>query len=119
MMLTVKNELINLLEDFCPNNVYLQGTLNPNVAYPNTFITFFINDSEFDAFYDNSANKVDFYGSVMIYSNDADTIANMLPYIIVGMKAFGFIPQGMGNDIPSDVDTHTGWAIDFIYRNNF
>ena len=114
-MLTVKENLISILETYCPDNVFLQGTLNPENAYPNTFITFFISDSEFDAFYDDDANRIDWSISVMIYSSDPDTIDTIAKGVIKDCKAAGFIPQGAGNDLPSDVDTHTGWVIDFIY----
>lgn len=114
-MLTVKENLISILETYCPDNVYLQGTLNPEAAYPNTFITFYITDSEFNAFYDDDANRTDWSIAVMIYSNNPDTIDTIAKGVIKDCKVAGFIPQGAGNDIPSDVYTHTGWAIDFIY----
>lgn len=114
-MLTVKENLISILETYCPDNVFLQGTLNPEEAYPNTFITFFITDSDFNAFYDDDANRIDWSIAVMIYSKNPDTIDTIAKSVIRDCKQAGFIPQGAGNDIPSDVDTHTGWAIDFVY----
>ena len=114
-MLTVKENLISILETYCPDNVFLQGTLNPDDAYPDTFITFFITDSEFNAFYDDDANRVDWSVAVMIYSTDPDQIDTIAKGVIKDCKAAGFIPQGAGNDLPSDVDTHTGWALDFLY----
>jgi len=115
-MLTVKENLISILETFCPDNVYLQGSLNPDEAYPDTFITFFITDSNFAAFYDDDANKIDWSISVMIYSVNPETISSLSISIIQAVKAAGFIPQGAGNDIPSGIDTHTGYALDFIYQ---
>ena len=114
-MLTVKENLITILETYCPDNVFLQGTLNPEEAYPNTFITFFISDSEFDAFYDDDANRIDWSIAVMIYSINPNTIDTIAKGVIRDCKSAGFIPQNAGVDIPSDVETHTGWAIDFIY----
>lgn len=114
-MLTVKEIFINVAETYCPDNVYLQGTLNPDEAFPETFITFSITDSEFDAFYNNDANKIDWSLAAMIYSSDPDTIDTIAKGLIKDCKVAGFIPQGAGNDIPSGVETHTGWAIDFLY----
>lgn len=114
-MLEVKDKLISILEAYCPNNVYLQGTLNPDEAYPDTFITFFITDSEFDKFFDNGSNKINWSFSIMIYSTDVNKIDEISRGIIKDGKAQGFIPQGAGNDIISDEVSHTGWAIDFIY----
>lgn len=114
-MLTVKENLISILETYCPDNVYLQGTLNPDETYPDTFITFIITDSEFDAFFDDNANRIDWSIAVMIYSTNPNTIDTIAKNVIRDCKAEGFIPQGAGNDIPSGVETHTGWAIDFVY----
>lgn len=114
--MTVKNLLISILENYCPQNVYLQGTLNAKEDYPDTFITFFITDSDFGAFYDNDANKSDWFIAVMIYSTDPNQIDTISKGIIKDLKAAGFIPENAGHDIPSDVETHTGWAIDFIYQ---
>lgn len=115
-MLEIKNKLISILETYCPDNVYLQGTLNPNENYPDTFITFFITDSEFDKFFDNNSNAIDWFISVMIYSNNPLNIDEISKGVIKDCKANGFIPQGAGNDVISDEVTHTGWALDFIYQ---
>ena len=114
----VKEKLIAVLENNCPdpNNVFLQGTINPDEQYPDTFITFFITGSEFGSFYDNNEYSVEWSGAIMIYSVDPDTIESIVSGVYTDGKAAGFEFEGIGNDIPSDVETHTGWAIDFIYR---
>lgn len=111
----MKTELIAILEEFCPNNVYLQGTMNPDNAYPEKFITFFTTDSDFDAFYDNDANRIDWRVSVIFYSSDPAEVESVPPLIIKALKAAGFIPVTAGIDVLSDVITHTGWAMDFYY----
>ena len=40
----------------------------------------------------------------------------MTPDLLRKAKKAGFIPQGKGQDILSDEPTHTGWAMDFIYK---
>ena len=114
----VKQKAIDVLETFCPNNVYLQGTLNPDVEYPQKFITFFISTTELDAFYDDDSNTVGFYLIVMFYSDDPTEVATIPQEIWLAMKSEGFIPDGIGNDIISDVESHTGWAMDFKYIVN-
>ena len=114
-MLIVKQKAIEILETYCPDNVFLQGTINPKTEYPETFITFFITSSAFDAFYNNNENRVDWDLSIMIYSTDPDKIDTISKGVIKDFKKAGFIPQGAGNDLISDVETHTGWALDFIY----
>lgn len=115
----MKTELISILNDFCPNNVYLQGTLNPDDAYPAKFITFFTNDSDFESFYDNDANRIDWTISVIFYSNNPAEVESVPPLIIKALKAVGFIPINAGIDVISDVITHTGWAMDFYYPESY
>lgn len=98
--------------------VYLQGTLNPDEAYPNSFITYWTNYTADNAHYDNTVHSVDWAFSVIFYSNNP-TLTNTIPTsIIAALKAAGFIPQGKGQDIASDEITHTGWAMDFIIAEN-
>lgn len=111
----VKQKLINALDTFSPDNVFLQGTLNPDEQYPDKFITFFITMSDLDAFYDNNTNRTDLYITVIFYSNDPTEVATIPSEILAALKSEGFIPENVGNDIMSDVQTHTGWAMDFIY----
>lgn len=114
----MKDLLISVLETFCPDNVYLQGSLNPDEAYPQKFITFFTESTDDNAFYNNDVAAVDWNFSVMFYSTDPVEVNTIPAQISTALKAAGFIPQGKGNDIMADSPTHTGWAMDFIYREN-
>lgn len=111
----VKEKLITVLETFCPDNVFLQGTLNAEQDYPQKFVTFFITSTQLNAFYDNQENEVDFYISVIFYSNNPTEISTYAENIMRALFAEGFILENAGNDIISDVQTHTGWAMDLIY----
>lgn len=112
----MKQLLINALEQICPGNVFLQGTLLPDQQYPETFITFWTNYSDDKLHYDDSTISYEWNFSVMLYSSNP-TIVNTKPAdIISALKSVGFIPQGKGNDILSDQPTHTGWAMEFIYE---
>lgn len=111
----IKQLLIDLLEQFCPDNVYLQGTLNSDEKYPDTFITFWTNYTDDNSHYDNSVNSVDWDFSVIFYSMDPQLVSSKPNEIIDAARKQGFIPQGKGNDVPSDYPTHTGWAMDFIF----
>ena len=112
----MKTRLINVLEQFCPGNVYLQGTLNSDDAYPESFCTFWTNYTEDNKHYDNNVTVVDWDFSVYFYSSDPLQVAVVPQQILTALKAVGFIPQGKGRDIPSDEPSHTGWVIDFIFR---
>lgn len=111
----MKQTLIDVLETFCPNNVYLQGTLSQDAAYPESFITFWTNYTDDNSHFDDDVFSVDWNFSVNYYSSDPTSVNTVPAQISAALKAIGFIPQGKGNDLPSDRPTHTGWTIDFIY----
>ena len=110
----MKQTLINILETFCPNNVFLQGTLNPSEAYPESFITFWTNYTDDDRHFDDDVFSIDWNFSVNYYSSDPTNVNTVPMQIRTALKEAGFIPQGKGNDLPSDVVTHTGWTTDYI-----
>lgn len=111
----MKDILINILNQFCPDNVFLQGTLNEDEKYPETFITFFTNGVDDWLHFDNANTGFVWTVSVILYSSDPLKVNTMPLNIRKALKQAGFIPQGLGNDIMSDEPTHTGWAMDFIY----
>jgi hypothetical protein len=111
----MKQKLIDILEKHCPNNVYLQGTMNPEEEYPADFVTFWTPSTDDAAHYDNAVAAVDWNFYVIYYSNDPKQV-NQKPFeIAADLKAAGFVQQGKGYDILSDEPTHTGWAMDFVY----
>lgn len=99
--------------------VFLQGTLNPNESYPNTFITFFTDSTYDNAHFENETKSVVWSFSVILYSNDPVTVNTKPDEIRTQLKKVGFIPQGKGQDILSDEPTHTGWAMDFVITEYF
>jgi hypothetical protein len=111
----VKQKLVDILETFCPDNVFLQGTRNPNEAYPHELLTFWTNSTTRRAHYDNEADSVDWNFYVMYYADDPILVATKPREIATKLKAAGFVQQGIGYDILSDEQTHTGWAMEFTY----
>ena len=110
----MKQKLLDILDKHCPNNVYLQGTMNPDEAYPAEFVTFWTPNTDTAAHFDNAAAAVDWSFSVIYYSNDPVKV-NTKPFeIAAALKAAGFVQRGRGYDIPSDEQTHTGWAMEFV-----
>lgn len=111
----MKSTLIELLETVCPN-VYLQGTLAENAEYPESFITFWTYDTNDKTFYDNNPHNEEWKFSIIFYSSDPLKVETKPAEIRAKLKQAGFIPQGKGNDIPSDRPSHTGWVTDYIYK---
>lgn len=97
--------------------VFLQGTLGDN-PYPENFITYWIANSESDAFYDNAEHQYNWEIYIVFYSNNIDTIIKVVPQIIDVLKTNHFIVQGKGNLIASDEPTTSGWALDVSYLEN-
>lgn len=113
----MKRKLINALVG-CGfvegETLFLHGTMNPDKAYPETFVTFWTDSTDDNAHYDNKSVSVDWSFSVILYSANPATVNTKPDEIRAALKAAGFIPQGKGQDAPSDEPTHTGWAMDFI-----
>lgn len=109
----MKQKLIDVLKTF-GFPVFLQGTLNADEKYPDTFITFWCDYTADNSHYNNDVHSVDWNFSVILYSVDAKTVNTKSEEIRKALKAVGFIPQGKGQDIPSDEPTHTGWAMEYI-----
>lgn len=97
---------------------FLQGTHNPDEAYPDTFTTFWINSTDDGAHFDNKTLSYDWSATVILYSNNPAIVNTKPDEIRAAFKAAGFIPQGRGNDVPSDNAAFTGWAMDFIYTEH-
>lgn len=111
----MKEKLTSILKKHCPNNVYLQGSMNAEEAYPSEFITFFTSFTEDISHYDNNVHLVGWNFAVIYYSDDPQKV-NTKPFeIAADLKAAGFIQQGKGQDVLSDEQTHTGWAMEFVY----
>ena len=117
----MKQKLIGALETCGFVNgetIFLQGTMNPNAAYPSSFVTFWTNFTDTGAHYDNEAHAAYWNFSVIYYSDDP-TLVNTQPLkIAAALKAAGFVQQGKGQDILSDEKTHTGWAMEFTCPEN-
>lgn len=94
--------------------LFLQGTINPEEAYPKTFVTFWTDGVPDGVHFDNATGSYDWAFSVILYSNDPEIVNTKPNEIRAALKAAGFTPQGKGNDVISDEPTHTGWAMDFV-----
>ena len=109
----MKQKLISVLETL-GYPVMLQGSLNSDESYPDSFITFWCDATEDNMHLDNDVLSIDWHFSVIFYSNNP-TLVNTKPNEIRAvLKSAGFIPQGKGQDIFSDEPTHTGWVMEFI-----
>lgn len=104
----MKNYLINLLKQV-NENVFLQGSLSFDEKYPDTFITFWNFETPEDQFYDNNSNQAVWGFWVYLYS-DGSAMAKSTEKRLIDIlkKDNKTILSGKGQDVASDVNTHTG-----------
>lgn len=113
----MKNKLIDALTacGFVEGKtLFLHGTMNPDDPYPETFVTFWTDDVPDGVHFDNATGSYDWAFSVILYSSNPAIVNTKPNEVRSALKAAGFIPQGKGQDAPSDEQTHTGWAMDFV-----
>ena len=115
---TVKTELIAALKAAAPTiPVYLQGSLLGAQKYPDSFFTFW-NDDTFDgSHYDNDPLYYVWRFTVSVFSSDPETVNVKLYAVRDQLKARGFIVDGIGSDAYSDEITHTGRSLNCSYMD--
>lgn len=103
----IKNNLVVLLETL-GYPVFLQGSLNPDEQYPESFFTFWNFSTPETAFYNNDANRAVWGFWIYFYSVDPVLVEQIPEQARRLMKQNGYILQGRPNDISVDRPTHTG-----------
>ena len=110
----MKQELIDLLNTF-GYPVRLQGSLAPNEAYPQSFFTYWNDDTTDGSHYDNDAINYIWNFTIYFYSTNPTLVNTVLLQAKTLLKSNGWIMSGKGYDVPSDESTHTGRGLDVIY----
>ena len=107
----MEDALVTILEGF-NYPVNRQGSMS---AYPETFITFWNNDSPDHSHYDNAEYGTNWDFNVYVYSVNVSVTYSLLQEIRAALKAEGWIVPGKGFDVASDEETHTGRGIQCLY----
>lgn len=110
----MKDALITLLETF-GYPVRLQGSLAEHEQYPDSFFTFWNNDSTDGSHYDNDAINYIWDFDVNFYSTNPTLVNTVLLDAKTLLKNNGWIISGKGYDVATDEPTHTGRGINAIY----
>ena len=110
----MKENLIQILSTF-GYPVKLQGTISQNEKYPDSFFTFWNNDTYDGSHYDNNAISFIWNFTINFYSNNPALVNTVLLQARVLLKQNGWIVSGKGADVPSDEATHTGRSIDALF----
>lgn len=106
--------LIALLETF-GYPVYRQGSLSDTDAYPDSFFTFWNNDSPDHSHYDNTDYGTEWDFDVNFYSNNPDLTHSVLLEARTLLKENGWVIPEKGHDVMSDEPTHTGRGITALF----
>ena len=104
-----------LEENFKDYPIMLQGSMAIDDAYPDNFFTFFNNNTNDEAFYDNQETTTVWDFDLNFYSIDPDLVNDVLIQAKAILKAQGFIIDGKGYDVLSDEPTHTGRGINILF----
>lgn len=106
----------------CFNEINLpysrQGSYTEDEELPETFFTFWNTDSPVEGFYDNNSHRNVWFWYVFLYTTDPALIYSKLDEFIIIAKKHGFMADGNGKDIPSDVPNYLGRYIRLTYVEN-
>lgn len=110
----IKNDLVTLLESL-GYPAFLQGSLNPDDQYPESFFTFWNFSTPEAAFYDDAANRAVWGFWIYFYSVDPRLVEQVSEQARQLLKSNDWIIQGKATDINVDRPTHTG-AFFTVYK---
>lgn len=97
----------------------LQGSYQEGESLPISFFTYWNIDTPEDFFYDNEANRTQWKWYVYFYTSDPSVIYSQMDEFVRLAKEKGFIVEGRGNDIPSDVPDYLGRYVRVTYLENY
>lgn len=109
----MKDLLIETLEPL-GYPIFQQGSLNKDDPYPESFFTFWNNDTPDGSHYDNKAIDYVWDFDLNFYSSDPALVNTKLLEAKEKLKEKGFIVPGKGYDVASDEVTHTGRGINIL-----
>lgn len=110
----MEDALINILKSF-GYPVFRQGSLNEDEKYPDSFFTFWNNDSQNHTHYNNKRYGTVWDFDVNFYSNDPSKTYSVLDSAIKKLIENKWIVPNLGFDVASDEITHTGRGTNAYY----
>lgn len=110
----MEDALIKIIESF-GYPYYRQGSMSNDEKYPETFVTFWNNDSPDHSHYDNNDYGTSWDFDVNVYSIDPSLTYSLLADIRSALKAANWIPTSKGYDVASDEPSHTGRGMNVLY----
>lgn len=112
---TVRDKLIETLEPL-GLKPKLQGSYETVADLPESFVTYFIPDTQVLATYNNKPTKIGYTLNINYYSSKMSNINAVPDRIFDAMISAGFTAENVGYDTGLDKDTgRYGWLMDFHY----
>lgn len=110
----MEQELFTILESF-GFPVYRQGSMSKDATYPETFITYWNNDTPETMYYDNAEHCTVWDYNVFVYSSIYAHTYTLPLEILRKLKEAGWIVPSKGFDAVSDAETHTGRGLEVYF----
>lgn len=110
----MKKELVSILQSL-GYEAFLQGTLQSEEEYPESFFTFWNFSTPEAAFYDNETGRAVWGFWVYFYSTSPRLVESVPEQARKLLKNNGYILDGKAHDIAVDKPTHTG-AFFTVYK---
>ena len=110
----MEDVLIELLSSL-GYEVYRQGSFAEGEKYPDNFFTFWQNDSDDHAYYNNSDYGTGWRFNVNFYSVDPAKTYEAIAQARTLLKQNNWIVPSKGYDVYSDEPTHTGRGLQVQY----
>lgn len=95
--------------------VFLQGSLSADTQYPDSFFTYWNNDTSDLNHYDNKSAGIVWDFDVNTYSSDPRVVLEKMDEAIHILRSAGFIISGSGHTVASDEPTHTGRGVNVLF----
>lgn len=113
---TVRDILIDALEETFEVPVYLQGSLSDEDAIPEEYFTYFVTSTPHDRHYSNVAVRAVWGIDLNFYSTDPARTFTVLQLAEPVLKQADFIVTSSGYDVPvDDPEIHTGQGMALYY----
>ena len=113
---TVRDILIDALEDAFEVPVYLQGSLSDEDAIPEEYFTYFVTSTPHDRHYNNVSVRAVWGIDLNFYSTDPARAFTVMQLAEPVLKQADFIVTSSGYDVPvDDPEIHTGQGMALYY----
>jgi hypothetical protein len=93
--------------------IYLQGSAPPEV--PDTFFTFWNDDTDSTAFYDDKPRNEVSEFTVYVYAKDPQLVMDTPKAANALLEDAGFVIARRGYDVMSGIENYTGRALECFY----